>query len=196
MKKILLSSIVIVVFSLSIIMFQISCQKDATAQTGTSYILPPATTSTLGGVIVGSGLLVSSNGTLSSTPASLSQATTSTLGGVIVGSGLNISSNGTLSSAGLSQQNKIIYFKMNNSVREIWSANFDGSNQKKISVSLPSGSSFSDVKISPDGQSIFITVDAQGTFHIYKCNIDGSNLTKIIDGTGLGTEGVYLEAAY
>lgn len=36
MKKILLSSIVLVVFSLSIIIFQSSCQKDATAQTSTS----------------------------------------------------------------------------------------------------------------------------------------------------------------
>lgn len=101
-----------------------------------------------------------------------------------------------MSSVGISQQNKIIYFKRNNNVREIWSANYDGSNQKKINVSLPTGSSFDDVKISPDGQSMFITVYASSAEHIYKCNIDGSNLTKIIDGTGLGTEGVYLEAVY
>ncbi len=48
-----------------------SCQKEATAQqTGSNYILPSATTSTLGGVIVGSGLSVTSNGTLSLTSSS------------------------------------------------------------------------------------------------------------------------------
>ena len=64
MKKLLLGSIVLLIFSVSIIFIQISCSKPVTAQS-TSYTLPPATTSVLGGVIVGSGLSVSSNGTLS-----------------------------------------------------------------------------------------------------------------------------------
>ena len=54
-----------------------------------TFVLPDATTGTLGGVIVGSGINVSS-GTISVTPYSLPIATTSTLGGVKVGAGLSI----------------------------------------------------------------------------------------------------------
>jgi hypothetical protein len=61
------------------------------------YALPTATSSTLGGVIIGSGINVSS-GTISVTPYSLPQATSSTLGGVIVGTNLSVTS-GTISVA-------------------------------------------------------------------------------------------------
>jgi hypothetical protein len=54
---------------------------------GPTYTLPNATTSTLGGVVIGSGLTISS-GVLSYT---LPTASASTLGGVRVGSGLTIS---------------------------------------------------------------------------------------------------------
>jgi hypothetical protein len=63
--------------------------------TGTGgYTLPAATTSTLGGVIVGSGLAVSS-GTISSPPA-----TATTLGSVKVGSGLSVDGTGVLTATG------------------------------------------------------------------------------------------------
>lgn len=62
--------------------------------TGT-YVLVEATTSTLGGVKIGSGISVSS-GTISVVPYTLPEASTSTLGGVRIGSGLSISS-GTVS---------------------------------------------------------------------------------------------------
>lgn len=65
MKKLLMSSLVLLVFSCSIFIFQMSCKKTLLAQD--KYVLPPATTSSLGGVIVGSGLSVSSNGVLSTT---------------------------------------------------------------------------------------------------------------------------------
>ena len=58
---------------------------------------PAATTTTLGGVIVGGGLNVSSDGTISATPGAIAAATTSTLGGVIVGSGLLVQADGTIS---------------------------------------------------------------------------------------------------
>ncbi len=66
----------------------------------TPYSLPQATTSTLGGIIVGSNLSVSS-GVLSAnaSPYQLPTATTSTLGGIIVGTNLTIS-NGILSASG------------------------------------------------------------------------------------------------
>lgn len=54
-----------------------------------AYVLPNATTSTLGGVKVGSGVNVI-NGTISVTPYALPAATTSTLGGIKLGSGLSI----------------------------------------------------------------------------------------------------------
>ena len=69
MKKIIafsaICSFVLLFAAISIGIFQISCQKEAIAQTGNTYTLPAATTSTLGGVIVGSGLNVASNGTIS-----------------------------------------------------------------------------------------------------------------------------------
>lgn len=62
------------------------------------YTLPPATNATLGGVIVGDGLDVTSNGTISiKKPLEIPAATTTNLGGVIVGEGLEVTANGTLS---------------------------------------------------------------------------------------------------
>jgi hypothetical protein len=66
------------------------------------YVLPASTTTTLGGVIVGTGLLVDAAGTLSAEPATpyvLPAATTTALGGVIAGSGLDIAADGTISLA-------------------------------------------------------------------------------------------------
>lgn len=54
-----------------------------------TFVLPNATTGTLGGVIVGSGINVT-NGTISVPPYALPEATTSTLGGVKVGDGLSV----------------------------------------------------------------------------------------------------------
>lgn len=72
MKRILLGSLILTLFALSIMIFQISCQKNTQAQTN-NYTLPPATTANLGGVIVGNGLSVTSNRTLSVTPGSTTQ---------------------------------------------------------------------------------------------------------------------------
>ena len=73
---------------------------DDKASGGEAYTLPPATTSTLGGVIVGDNLTVDGSGRVSATAGQtyvLPAATTSALGGVIVGVGLNVAANGTLS---------------------------------------------------------------------------------------------------
>lgn len=67
---------------------------------GTPYTLPPATTSSLGGVIVGSGLSVAQDGTLSATTYTLPTASTSQLGGVKVdGITITIDSNGVISAS-------------------------------------------------------------------------------------------------
>ena len=65
MKKLFLGSAALALFAIAITLFQISCKKDAIAQTIT-YTLPAATTSTLGGVIVGPGFTVDNSGVISS----------------------------------------------------------------------------------------------------------------------------------
>ena len=60
------------------------------------YELKTATATTLGGVKIGSGINVSSDGTISAETYSLPTASTTTLGGVKIGSGINIS-NGVIS---------------------------------------------------------------------------------------------------
>lgn len=73
---------------------------DDKASGGEAYVLPPATTSKLGGVIIGDNLSVDGSGRVSATAGQtyeLPAATTSALGGVIVGVGLNVAGSGTLS---------------------------------------------------------------------------------------------------
>ena len=176
MKNLYLGSIALTVFSICILVFQISCKKDAIAQTsGSVYTLPPATTTTLGGIIVGSGLNITSSGTLS-------------LNGNLVNQ----------------QLNKIIYTKLNTSIAqrfEIWTANYDGTNQTKLNIIMPAGfqcGGDGDVRLSPNGQKVFFTSTqiSNGSTHIFSCNIDGTGLVRIIDGTSAGSQGLYLGAAY
>lgn len=157
MRKLLLGSVALTFFSFSIILLQISCKKDVIADT-LNYILPQATTSVLGGVIVGDGLTVSSNGTLSIKPTS---------GGTS------------------SKRNKII-FGRSNRADEIWTANYDGTNQTKLNFVLPAGLELDGeglIKLSPDGETVFFNVKkpGAGAYYIYSCKIDGSQLTKVID---------------
>lgn len=64
----------------------------------TPYTLPTASTTTKGGVKVGSGLSMDGE-TLNATGYSLPTASDDTLGGVKVGSGLTIAEDGTLSAS-------------------------------------------------------------------------------------------------
>lgn len=175
MKKLLLGSVVLTVFSASIILFQVSCKKTADAQTGTSYTLPSATTTTLGGVIVGNGLSVASNGTLS---------VNSTTGAP-------------------HQLNKIVFAKLltGGGTTEIWTMNYDGTDQTKVNITMPSGQviTFEDPKLSPDGTKIVFIGTTTGSNNndddIYICNIDGSGVTKIYD-MPVGTGHTLLGGAY
>jgi Tol biopolymer transport system component len=125
MKRLLLSSVVLLTFSASISLFEISCKKSANAQSNT-------------------------NG-----------ATTSNLG-------------------------VIMYTKINSntSVGEIWLANYDGSNQHIVPITPIPGYSVGRARLTPDGKKIFISayngVTAKNTA-IFSCNVDGSNLVKVID---------------
>jgi hypothetical protein len=128
MKKILLSTIVLLAFSFSCILFQISCKKNADAAS-------PTNTS-------------------------------------------------------VTQQGKILYKKLVtvNSIRqaEIWTANYDGSSQTKINITLPAGLYIAidgDIKLSPDQKTIFLVVEDNTTYPkgTYSCNIDGSNVKEIFN---------------
>lgn len=175
MKKIILASAVLLFFAISISIFQMSCKKDANAQTGTNYTLPPATTSSLGGVIIGSGLSVTANGTIS------------------------VSNTST----GTTQLNKILVCKAFGTYTEIWTANYDGSNYTKINISLPVGFkmvSLVDARLSPDGKYLFFNGSESVNLNIinlYSCKIDGSNLQKIISGVSGATGNTpYLRGVY
>lgn len=61
------------------------------------YTLPPASTVTLGGVIVGDGLSITPQGVLSATSKPLAPATWDTLGGIMVGQGLTATAAGLVS---------------------------------------------------------------------------------------------------
>jgi hypothetical protein len=160
MKKIFLGSIALTIFSISIIIFEVSCQKKATAQNGnnSTYILPPATNSVLGGIIVGSGLSITNNGTLSVNTAN---STPQQLG-------------------------KILYIRTNDAVTphiiEYWTMNYDGTNNTKVPINLPSGFfAQENVQVSPDGQTIFFNVRDASKSYIYKCKIDGTGLSKLLE---------------
>ena len=92
---------------------------------------------------------------------------------------------------GLTQLNKIVFIKrLQNYDTEIWTANYDGTGQTKINITLPAGYEVDydyGVKLSPDGKMVFCIGHnhASSTYHLYSCNLDGSNVSKIIDGTGL-----------
>lgn len=171
MKKILFSSVILFLFSLSIIVFQMSCKKEAQAQIN-NYTLPPATANSLGGVIIGNGLTVASNGTLSVSAAN----------------------------GGLQKLNKIIFAKLvtGGGATEIWTMNYDGTNKTKVNISMPAGEEilFENPRLSPDGNKVIFmgtTISSSNNDDdIYICNIDGTGVTKIYDmpvGTGHTTLG-------
>ncbi|MDP9080036.1 MAG: hypothetical protein M3O71_21630 [Bacteroidota bacterium] len=164
MKKILLSTIILFSFAVSIILFEISCKKTANAQS--SFILFPATTSKLGGVIPdGTTISVDATGKIS-----------------------------TMSNNSLQQQNKILYgtYGSTDATNAIWTANYDGSNAEKLNITLPTGLAIDieSLAISPDHKTIFFSVYTpalnSGGYFIYACNTDGSNTHKIIAGSANG----------
>ncbi len=129
MKKLLMGSISLCLFSLAMILFQMSCKKDVVAQ----------------------------------------------------------------ASSASTQINKIVYYRWNDSAGalQIWTAKYDGTAKTLINISLPTGMEFDDdtlPKLSPDGTKVFFTSLTPNVGNtdrdIYVVNIDGTNLTKIIDATG------------
>ena len=169
MNKILKSSIVLLIFSVSAFVFQVSCQKTSEAQSGGStYILPSATTSRLGGIIVGDGLSVTSNGTLSV------NSTTS------APSLIFFSRSGISDDAG----------------DEIWKANIDGTNQQKLNITLPNGYriSLNQASVNTNGAALLVSSNQKLIFRattstapwssLFSCDFNGSNVVKLLDNVG------------
>lgn len=131
MKKLLLGSIALTLFSVSILLFQISCKKEVTAQQPTGA----------GGV---------------------NQL------------GLIVFTKYFMRPVGTPQKQ-----------REIWIANIDGTNPRKVPVNIPSDvGNIEDIKLSPNGQTIFFTAELKSNYrhlYIYSCSVDGTSIKRIVD---------------
>lgn len=141
MKKLLMSSFALLMFALSMFLFQASCKKEAVAETTNTVTYQP------------------------------------------LGYFLYEKSSRVINSAGV-----------NTDVYQFWLANYDGTNQHQIPVTLPSTVSNygNSAHLSPDGKRLFIyaheLISAMATTpyttrfkdHIYVCNIDGTGLTDIV----------------
>jgi len=148
-----MGSLALTLFSCAILIFQVSCSKDAIAQVA-EYILPAASSTNLGGVMIGDGLQVTSAGKLS----------------VVTNDSTNIS-----------QKNIIL---LEDQLDGFIICNYDGSGKKKIPITLPAGRQLNgtNAKLSPDGTKLFFDVyeSSTGTSFIYSASIDGSNITPVI----------------
>ncbi len=105
--------------------------------------------------------------------------------------------------AGITQLNKIVYETASNGGPRynttIWIVNYDGTNQTRVNIILPSGLGVAgNARLSPDGKTIFFVAGNNSTYkwYIYSCNIDGSNAHEIVDGSALPNEGLNLDGAY
>ena len=133
------------------------------------------------GVWSGTAVAISKGGTGLTAAGTNGQVLTSTGSGT-----LTWTTPATSSSNNSNELTGIIILGKNISgVNEVWKSNFDGSSQSKINIAglpanyeIPSDS----YRISADGQTIFFLLyTPAGGQHIYKCNIDGSGLSKIIN---------------
>ncbi|OQP64764.1 hypothetical protein A3860_18575 [Niastella vici] len=100
------------------------------------------------------------------------------------------------------QLNKIVYLSKHGTGTEIWIANYDGSNKTRVNYSLPTGLIVDYVygaKMSPDGKKLFFSASIDGFGEtadgIYSCNVDGSNVTKIITAIN-STDSLHIGGAY
>jgi Tol biopolymer transport system component len=100
------------------------------------------------------------------------------------------------------QLNKIVYLSKHGNGSEIWIANYDGTNKTKVTYSLPSGLILDfvyGVRMSPDGKKLFFSASTDGYGQtadgIYSCNVDGSNVTKIITSSN-STDSLHIGGAY
>jgi cytolysin (calcineurin-like family phosphatase) len=154
----------------------------ATTNTTLTSLSNLATVGTItSGVWSGTAVAVEKGGTGLTAAGTSGQVLTSTGSGTLTWTTpASSSSNNSNELTGI-----IILGKNISGVNEVWKSNFDGSSQSKINIAglpanyeIPSDS----YRISADGQTIFFLLyTPTGGQHIYKCNIDGSGLSKIIN---------------
>lgn len=152
-------------FSVSILIFQISCKKEANADSPTpAYTLKPATKAVLGGVKVGDGLNVTDDGTVSVVPKENPAPV---------------------------QLNKILFItnsSLDPSFEGLYLANYDGSQATEVHIQLPIGADdiISTPRISPDMKRIFFSLHRHLDNHsgIYSCKLDGSDVKRLTNGSG------------
>ncbi len=192
MNKLIKGSIALMLFAITIGIFEMCTKENVIAQAA-SYVLPIATTTTLGGVKPdGTTILVDGTGKISAAGTAIPVATTTTLGGVKPdGTTIIVDGTGKISSVGSQQQNKIIFAEITpgtpSALSEIWIANYDGSGATKVPVpSLPSGFMFQGIRMSPDGQTIFIAGydPSNNVSQVYSMTSTGANPKKIINYDG------------
>jgi hypothetical protein len=91
------------------------------------------------------------------------------------------------------QLNKFVWIRLASSgVPQIWISDYSGNNATQVPISMPPGAALStdfgtmDVKLSPDGQTVFFmgVLPATDTRQIYACNIDGSNVRVVVPNAG------------
>lgn len=91
---------------------------------------------------------------------------------------------------------KLVYYKKSATalpgggtgyISQIFTCNYDGSNETPISITLPAGQSIkfstgqANIRVSPDGQKVFfITEDASYADFICSCDINGGTATQVI----------------
>ena len=90
----------------------------------------------------------------------------------------------------ISQIQKIIYLSQQGiGPIELWTSNYDGTNQTIIPITLPANVGFStmnsnraSIKLSPDGQTVFFIGfnNATNSYAIYSCDISGGNLQEVV----------------
>ena len=137
MKKIILSSFILLFFSLSIFVFELSCRKSLSAQTSNSE---------------------------------------TALNKILISKGIDVQTGSTIDSLG----NSIPVYHFST---EYYLMNNDGSNVTKINVNLPAGIfATSNARLSADGQKLIFSTNNNSFNSIYSCSLDGSGLTKLIDG--------------
>ena len=178
-------------------------KKEADAKFGTPYSLPAATVSTLGGVKVGSGLKVYSDGTLSVTGSAytLPTATASRLGGVKVGDYLDIAADGTLSAKTLNDKIAAAV-AAKSEARLVWSHHTQSPTKwKTYDVSIPDGVDYLQIKTKCRTYSSEEITLARGgtTSHLFNDNSGSSStyctMTFQADGT-LHVKGPYSSMNY
>jgi hypothetical protein len=74
-----------------------------------------------------------------------------------------------------------------NSQLEIWISNIDGTNQRKVPITLPSGLKIGYARLTENRQTIIFeayptaNTSSYRSNSLYSCSLNGSNLTKIVD---------------